>query len=315
MSTEQLSFLASHIVSSQNFPESNFSNNSLYKEINAGKMTKLHAGRYIAKDVYAQLNVYEKYLVKLLAVVTTLKDPIISHISAAYILNLSVPYYQNTMHFRVTHKKNSRNNLVKFHHYLQKCNTVTTSTIVHTDVIDTVLDCARECSYEIALCVADSACRKYKITKTQLQERFGSFKTCNATSRIQKIISNCTPKAESPGETLCRIALAKIGLTTLKMQYCVNVSGSKYRTDFYFPAANLIIEFDGNEKYYGKYGDAKKQIDHERDRDAKVIANGYNIVHLDWKTIHNPLDLLSKLVSYVPALSKTIITRQMALNC
>ncbi|MFT4245074.1 MAG: hypothetical protein QM571_00900 [Micrococcaceae bacterium] len=48
---------------------------------------------------------------------------------------------------------------------------------------------------------------------------------------------------------------------------------------------------------------------YERNRDAQLLAAGYNLVHTDSNTNHNPLLLATKLVAYVPSLATRTITK------
>lgn len=88
--------------------------------------------------------------------------------------------------------------------------------------------------------------------------------------------------AQSPGETLMRLALMRLGYPEPVLQYEVaTADGYKY-LDAAYPELKLALEFDGEIKY-GGYGEPPDRVRwKERERDRALLNEGWFIVRCKW---------------------------------
>lgn len=88
--------------------------------------------------------------------------------------------------------------------------------------------------------------------------------------------------AQSPGETLMRFGLWRLGYPEPVLQYRVATDdGDKY-LDGAYRELKLALEFDGNIKY-GGYGEHPDHVRwKERERDRALLNEGWSIVRCGW---------------------------------
>ncbi|EEH63678.1 hypothetical protein HMPREF0044_0697 [Gleimia coleocanis DSM 15436] len=85
--------------------------------------------------------------------------------------------------------------------------------------------------------------------------------------RVLGRIQLLDPFAESAAESVTRVTLLQLGVSTIKSQFPASFSGQTFFADFYLPDLNIILEVDGN----GKYSKAE-DITREKAREAFFLS-------------------------------------------
>ncbi|MFT4186927.1 MAG: DUF559 domain-containing protein [Micrococcaceae bacterium] len=264
----------------------------------AGYLKKLCKGLYIKQADYASLSVREQHILHILAFNFFLPKVIVSHISAAVLHNLDTIYLEKVVHFRTITKRNARRDSFRFHYYKDHCQVFRFKGLLITSIEQTVIDCARDRSFSQSLVIADSALR-VGVNIQKLYAIKNSLKTAKSQKKIQAVLENATPLSASAGETLARIALMALDLPNPILQKEFLIYGNRYFTDFYFPNLKLIAEFDGMEKYKGKYQKPEQVFIKERNRDENLEKLGLTVIHFTWKDIHEPHTMIKKFARYL----------------
>lgn len=148
---------------------------------------------------------------------------------------------------------------------------VTIRDIRATNLSRTLLDlCARLSAVE-ALVVVDMACHAGLTDKETLLRYTDDAKGRRGVARLRRLAGLAEP-AESPMETRLRWLLIDARLPIPEVQTDLYNSSGEFmgRADLYYPAANLVVEFDG--------GNHRERLVSDDRRQNGLIGAGYRIL-------------------------------------
>jgi Transcriptional regulator, AbiEi antitoxin/Protein of unknown function (DUF559) len=164
-------------------------------------------------------------------------------------------------------------------------------TLVHrvpvTSVARTAVDLARTMPFRAGVVVADSALGSGKITKDELRAVLADCRGWPGIDRARKVIEFADGRAESPFESISRVAFDAGGLPPPDLQVWVGADVQVGRVDFLWREHRTIAEADGALKF-GDPERARLQIA----RDEKLRAAGFEVVHFTWKQLMATPDLV-----------------------
>jgi hypothetical protein len=150
-----------------------------------------------------------------------------------------------------------------------------------TSVGRTVVDLARTLSFAEGVAVADSALRTGQTSREELDTVLARCARWPGCQRARQVAAFADPRAESVLESISRAAFHELGLPPPELQ--VWVGGEEVivgRVDFLWRKYRTIAEADGAIKYT-RPDRALAQLD----RDARLRAAGYEVVHFTWPQI------------------------------
>ncbi|HXS65105.1 MAG TPA: type IV toxin-antitoxin system AbiEi family antitoxin domain-containing protein [Streptosporangiaceae bacterium] len=151
-----------------------------------------------------------------------------------------------------------------------------------TTVARTVIDLARTTPVRDGVVTADSALHAKKTTKTELYAVIDACPRWPGIARARRVTDFSDGLAESPFESIARVAFHDAELPPPQLQAEVGGDGRVIaRVDFYWPAHATIAEADGAGKYQDP-GVARRQLQ----RDAELRAAGFQVVHFNWQEFH-----------------------------
>jgi hypothetical protein len=119
--------------------------------------------------------------------------------------------------------------------------------VVCTSIARTIVDLARTLPFERALVTADAARHRHRVSAAELAAAVERVAGRRGAPDARRIVAAADPRAESPGETRSRVAIARAGLPPPTLQHEVPEIGA--RTDFYWEEFGTVGEFDGKVKY------------------------------------------------------------------
>jgi len=150
-----------------------------------------------------------------------------------------------------------------------------------TSAARTVVDMARTTSFRAGVVVADSALYRRKATRADLDTVIGSCRHWPGVDRARRVVSFATDLAESPFESIARVAFDEGGLPPPELQVWVGGEDRPIgRVDFLWRAYRTIAEADGALKYADP--DRARQQLH---RDADLRDAGFEVVHFSWREL------------------------------
>lgn len=138
-----------------------------------------------------------------------------------------------------------------------------------------VLDCRR------SLVVADAALASGLCTHNDLQTWAEAQAGRRNVGRLRWLIEHVDGQAESPGETLTRLAVTGLGYDVVS-QHRVELADRLAFVDLLIEGTKVAIEFDGLIKYR-KRGLAKVVQEHLREGELQAL--GYTLVRLVWQQL------------------------------
>ena len=153
--------------------------------------------------------------------------------------------------------------------------------VLLTSVPRTVIDLARVLPFGEGVAVADSALHAGLTSKSELTAVITECPRWPGLQRAREVTAFSDTRSESVLESLSRAAFHHAGLPPPDLQVWVGDDGEVIgRADFLWRRYNTIGEADGAVKYQTP-ARARAQLD----RDARLRAAGYEVVHFTWAEI------------------------------
>ncbi len=145
----------------------------------------------------------------------------------------------------------------------------------------TVADLARTLSFRAGVVAADSALHRKLVTKPELTAVLTACARWPGARRAVEVIGFADGRAESPLESIARVAFAECNLPPPDLQVWLGGTVEPVgRVDFYWRPYRTIAEVDGA----AKYADPDRARAQLR-RDAALRDDGFEVVHFTWQQI------------------------------
>lgn len=151
----------------------------------------------------------------------------------------------------------------------------------------TVADLARTLSFRAGVVAADSALHRKLVTKAELTAVLAACTRWRGVRRAAAVIDFADGRAESPLESIARVAFAESGLPPPELQVWLGGTADPGgtvepvgRVDFYWRQYRTVAEVDGA----GKYADPERARAQLR-RDSLLRDDGFEVVHFTWQQI------------------------------
>ena len=145
----------------------------------------------------------------------------------------------------------------------------------------TVVDLARVSTFRAGVVVADSALHDNRTTKQELQAVIDSCRRWPGLQRATDVVAFADSLAESPLESIARVAFRDCGLPPPQLQAQLGADGRVIaRVDFYWERFRTIAEADGEMKYDNRF-----EATYQLRRDADLRDAGFEVVHFGWRDI------------------------------
>ncbi|RJN31911.1 hypothetical protein D3250_07305 [Nesterenkonia natronophila] len=174
----------------------------------------------------------------------------------------------------------------------------------------------------LELCVVDTACQAdpaaavvildavlagrftgRRVQRSAFDPWLACLPSARARARWDSALAFADPLAESPGESLSRVRIAQLGFRKPILQHSITASGGRhYRTDFCWPEARIVGEFDGHMKYTRakalQDAEPAEVVVWEKTRERRIEQQGYRVVRWDWADLRSPETLRRLLDDY-----------------
>jgi very-short-patch-repair endonuclease len=161
-----------------------------------------------------------------------------------------------------------------------------------TSLARTLVDIARRRDDRVVVVAGDSALRA-GLDPADLEAALADGTRSPGIRRARRSLLLCDGRAESPLESLTRLAIRQSSLPTPELQYEIG----PYRVDFCWPSLRLILEVDGRAKYQGP-----DDLFAGKRREDWLRAQGYLVRRAVWDDVVPKPDPLCALLT--PALAR-----------
>lgn len=150
-----------------------------------------------------------------------------------------------------------------------------------TSVARTVVDLARTLPFRSGVVVADSALHGFQVGKAELEGVVRDCARWPGIARARRVVAFSDALAESPFESIARVAFQERGLPPPMLQVWIMAPDRPIgRVDFLWDQHATIAEADGAMKYADP-DRARQQLK----RDAELRRAGYEVVHFTWRDL------------------------------
>jgi hypothetical protein len=133
--------------------------------------------------------------------------------------------------------------------------------------------------------LVDHACRlgaDLEVLRSRCSELAGR----NGVVALRGALELADPRSESPGESLTRELLHRLGIEPPEPQYVVHTRLGEHRLDFAWRKRKVALEFDGKAKYFD-YKPAAEVLFEERRREKALMEQGWTFIRIEWKDLFN----------------------------
>jgi len=155
--------------------------------------------------------------------------------------------------------------------------------VATTSVARTVVDLARRRPFRAGVVAADAALHLGLCTGDELLRVLDDCFGWPGIVKARGVVRFADDRAESPLESISRVALVRRGLPMPELQVVIGFD----RVDFFWPAWNVVGEADGLEKYTGI-----ACIVREKEREERLREYGCHLVRWLWAEAYRRPDAL-----------------------
>lgn len=158
-----------------------------------------------------------------------------------------------------------------------------------TGLARTAFDVARTTRLDSAVVTTDAVLRR-GVEVEELQALMDATERWPGSAQARRSLVLADRRAESPGETLARLAFGRVGLPTTSLQVEVATDSGQCRTDFGWQERGVLGEFDGRIKYGRllKEGESTESVlVKERQRELAIERAGWAMVRFTWAEVHD----------------------------
>jgi hypothetical protein len=244
-----------------------------------GALVRVRRGLYAAADADAAISA-----------ATARLDAVASHATAASLWDLPT-LGRPDVRLHLTRTRRKQGTLrdypgVVLHHATLPAEHLTFHCgVLLTTPARTIVDIARAQSFRAAVATADAALRMRRCTKEELLAVLASCRGWPGTRQARRVIAFADPRAESPLESISRVAFHLYDLPAPTLQ--AEIDGYD-RADFLWPDYRVIGEADG----LGKYTEPDV-LRREKIREENFVQMGYTVFRWTWRDAWRRPDALA----------------------
>lgn len=294
--------LRSSIFTTDQLIARGYSSQSVGRAVADGALVRLRPGFYV--DGHArERNRDERHLLSVLAADSAMDGPVFSHWSAALIHGLpdwGLPLRKVSVS-RLGHALRSRSTRIVRHDLcpLAPDEIIDIDGLSVTSADRTIIDIARICDRVPSVAVADAGLNRRLVTAKCLDDALERAAGRAGIKRARFAIALADDASESVAESRSRLCFAEFGLPEPETQVDIFDKAGNFigRVDFLWREYGVIGECDG----FGKYFDGadsvetRRRLGAEKDRDARLAALGFRLIHWRWDDLERPWLLIQRI--------------------
>jgi very-short-patch-repair endonuclease len=262
-----------------------------------GLLHRVRRGIYIGAEHWGRLKEWDQDRLKIEAHFHASTGALTyTHLSAARLWGLAVWNCPDTIHVAQRSRRGEFSDDREVVHHNQTIppgHSATARGLPVTSLERTVIDCARILPFEQALAIADSSLHAGARSE-RMQELVRHSAGSRNITRVREVLDALDGRSESAGETRLRILLTDWSMPAPVLQLQIPTAEGCFRADFAWPDIKLIIEFDGQGKYF-EYRPTPEVLMQERHRESLLIEEGWSVLRVRWAHFNRPNDLRERI--------------------
>jgi hypothetical protein len=264
----------------------------------SGDLTRVRRGVYTERQTWRDASADARYSIRIAAAALALEGrPIFSHESALRLLDLpSLAPWPEEIHLIAERRTGGRSQLdIRRHCLGLECvPTTVVDRLTCTTPARSAIDIALTRSFDAAVVVADAVlARDSGAGDEMLDIMAGLGSRYRGISKAWRAFQFADGRAESPGETLSRVEMARLGFVPPQLQVPVrDGQGLIGRLDFCWPDLGIGGEFDGRGKYledrYTRGRTAAEIVMEQKERENRMRRRLTGFARWDTQDLRNP---------------------------
>ncbi|MHA7306132.1 type IV toxin-antitoxin system AbiEi family antitoxin domain-containing protein [Arthrobacter sp. TMN-49] len=283
--------------------EAGFDDRAIRRLLEGGAILRVRQGCYVrAAYWYRQSSTGRERLRVVLHSFATLNTSasgfVYSHVSAARLHGLCLWEADTLIHLTQPGKPSSighGKDSVVHARALPEQDVVTIDGLQVTSLERTVIDCCLTMRYKQALIVADHALH-LGANIARLRATAETLGAHRGIRTLRKVLRHADKRSESPGETLARDLMRELLIPAPVPQLWIATRLGVFRADFAWPGKRLILEFDGQSKYFD-YAPTEQVLLEERQRENALIEDGWRVIRVQWKDLFNEQSFKARILA------------------
>jgi predicted transcriptional regulator of viral defense system len=290
---------------------------SLAREASAGRLVRLARGVYLPAQIWQDLDLGSRYRSVIHAAVggKLQAGELVHGVSACALwrLPLLAPW-PDSVHTVSAHRGGGKRSGQVIRHTTARPHPGTLlDGLPVTTLARTVAETAAKVEFSAGVVIADAASRgtvahpagrglaaRPPVQRSELLAEAAMIPVHHGRTRALRAVAFADARADSPGESLVRAALHRLGTPPPELQTVFTGStGARYFVDFFWPEQSFVLEFDGREKYAEpalRGGRSAEQVVYDeklREDDLRAQVQGF--ARVDWSTARSPERLAARL--------------------
>lgn len=266
----------------------------------AGELRRIRQGVYVPAAAWDALEFWDRYPLLVLAAASTLQSrTVFCRRSSAALWDLPLLGRSPLVHACTFDDGGGRSRAGVRRHFVDPVSLQVEERrgLLVTSRLRTVLDLAAFESFEQAVAVLDHVLRPQPglapLSTSELAAALTANYSAAAARRIRAALDFADPASESPGESVSRALMHRLGFQPPTLQSEVrDAQGLAGRTDFEWREERLCGEFDGRIKYqraeYLRGRTASEVVVDEKYREDRIRATGRRVIRWTWKELSTP---------------------------
>ncbi|GAA2751426.1 hypothetical protein [Amnibacterium kyonggiense] len=269
------------------------SSRALSRLVAAGSLIRLRPGVHVDAIVWARLRHEERLQLRILALALTSRTrPVFSHWSAAVLHGKPVP--RRACDAVDVALEASRNRVLvgaRAHAVaLRPDDVVEIDGLLCTSLLRTLVDVAADEGFEEAVVLGDAL---YAALGDGAKERARAALDASGrrrgAARAGAVLDFADGRSGSPGESVSRVRIHRLGFARPELQVPIEVDGHRYEDDFDWEEVGTAGEFDGELKYredrFRLGGSVADVVIREKNRENRMRRRRPRFARWDWSDL------------------------------
>jgi hypothetical protein len=274
----------------------------LRKHAGAGEYRPVHPGVYVTHGEWTRLTPRRRHVVKALAAMPRLGTRLVaSHETAAAVHRCpGLRGWPSRVHVTDPERVRAQAtvHVVKHAQVLDPVDTWSVAGIPVTSPSRTAADLALSQQHAETVVVLDDLLRRDLVRVDDVEALIRARPRARSRVAALTALAFASPLAESPGESLARVVLARIGAPAPVLQHRFHSDGSfDPRVDFWFAEHGVVLEFDGaapftQSRHVGPRAPEQVAVDERLREDAiRAHPDVVDFVRCVWADLREPARL------------------------
>lgn len=277
---------------------------AVYRSAGRGDLVRIVRGAYLPSRVWESLSIEGRHLARMSATTRLHPETVFSHLSAALLWGLPIVGGDlRLLHSLAEPSSGGRSVAGVARHGLGIPRDVQEIDGIRvTSLPLTLVHLASGFRPEVSVPALDAAFGdpRFEVSRERLVAEAAELPSSRGCVRAVWAIEFADPASGSPGESLSRVGIHRLGLPRPVLQVrFVDARGFIGIVDFWWPDANVIGEFDGVGKYlreaFAVGADPAEVVLAEKDRENRLRALGPRVARWDWAVARSLPELRRRL--------------------